>query len=567
FVQQRDPETGAKGDADLRHRHAVRLTHVQVSEDPLGGRIVVEGQDDLPRPVTQIEWAQADALPFPFCVSSSVESGGEQTYTEDISLALGNIVLVDHGRTLSEPEDLGTVPESKLVYAPNLSAGQDRCQPQESQPIPPRYRPQLVEKPLTRAVSYKLKGFFDLVFEVQHQQDLDAKILPEKLRQRFVDRGVRFDAQALSIQGIQDEWSLSDGNSAYLVRKEDQRLRVYQLPPAASAIEKWGPQDAKAAVLLYSPSQGSPDAQEWKPMRHLLGSRASARQFVVEVEADAVAYLRFGDDTFGRRPEAGTSFEAVYRVGNGVCGNVGVESIHHIASVEKGAIERVWNPLPAQGGAEPEGMESVRQMAPYAFRRQERAVTPQDYAEVAARHAQVQRAAATVRWTGSWYTHYLTVDRLGGRPVDEPFKRELRRFLERYRMAGHDLEIEGPHYVPLEIEMEVCVMPEYFRSDVAEALLRIFSARILPSGERGVFHPDNFTFGQAVYLSQLYAAAEGVTGAASYEVTVFQRLGQPSRKALDEGKLVLGRLEVARLENDPNFPEHGVFRLKLEGGL
>jgi predicted phage baseplate assembly protein len=299
----------------------------------------------------------------------------------------------------------------------------------------------------------------------------------------------------------------------------------------------------------------------------LLGSRASARQFVVEVEADAVAYLRFGDDTFGRRPEAGTSFEAVYRVGNGVCGNVGVESIHHIASVEKGAIERVWNPLPAQGGAEPEGMESVRQMAPYAFRRQERAVTPQDYAEVAARHAQVQRAAATVRWTGSWYTHYLTVDRLGGRPVDEPFKRELRRFLERYRMAGHDLEIEGPHYVPLEIEMEVCVMPEYFRSDVAEALLRIFSARILPSGERGVFHPDNFTFGQAVYLSQLYAAAEGVTGAASYEVTVFQRLGQPSRKALDEGKLVLGRLEVARLENDPNFPEHGVFRLKLEGGL
>jgi hypothetical protein len=28
----------------------------------------------------------------------------------------------------------------------------------------------------------------------------------------------------------------------------------------------------------------------------------------------------------------------------------------------------------------------------------------------------------------------------------------------------------------------------------------------------------------------------------------------------------LGRLEIARLDNDPNFPEHGVLRLDLRGG-
>jgi hypothetical protein len=32
------------------------------------------------------------------------------------------------------------------------------------------------------------------------------------------------------------------------------------------------------------------------------------------------------------------------------------------------------------------------------------------------------------------------------------------------------------------------------------------------------------------------------------------------------GKLVLGRLEIARLDNNPNFPERGVFRLMMEGG-
>ena len=63
------------------------------------------------------------------------------------------------------------------------------------------------------------------------------------------------------------------------------------------------------------------------------------------------------------------------------------------------------NPLPAQGGIEPESIEEVRQKAPSAFRTQERAVTPEDYAEVAQRCGlDVQRAAATFRWTGSWRT-------------------------------------------------------------------------------------------------------------------------------------------------------------------
>ena len=45
----------------------------------------------------------------------------------------------------------------------------------------------------------------------------------------------------------------------------------------------------------------------------------------------------------------------------------------------------VRNPLPAQGGVEPETIEDVRQRAPAAFRTQERAVTEADYAEVTQR--------------------------------------------------------------------------------------------------------------------------------------------------------------------------------------
>jgi hypothetical protein len=178
----------------------------------------------------------------------------------------------------------------------------------------------------------------------------------------------------------------------------------------------------------------------------------------------------------------------------------------------------------------------------------------------------VQRAAATARWTGSWSTVFLTVDRLGGLEVDENFEEEMRLYLERFRMAGHDVEIDGPRFVFLEVEMRVCVEPEYFRGDVKSVLLDVFSDRTYPDGRRGVFHPDNFTFGQPVYLSPLYAAAQAVEGVASVEITRLQRLRSESRQALDEGFLPVGPLEVARLDNDPNFPERGVFRLIVEGG-
>ena len=330
--------------------------------------------------------------------------------------------------------------------------------------------------------------------------------------------------------------------------------------PAASAMS-WDIQSAAPQIFLDADTGPPP----WRPKRDLLNSKPTASEFVVELDTDGEAYLRFGDDLLGKRPEAGTQFSATYRVGNGVAGNVGAESLAHIVTDLK-KIKGVRNPLPAQGGVEPETIEDVRQRAPAAFRTQERAVTEADYAEVTQRDRRVQRAAGTFRWTGSWHTVFLTVDRLGGFLVDDPFKNSIRDSIERYRMAGYDLEVDAPRFVSLQIDMHVCVEPDYFRSDVKAAILEIFSNRILPDGRRGVFHPDNFTFAQTVYLSPLIAAAQAVDGVASVQVTVFQRQGQDDPKPLLAGFLPMDRLEIPRCDNDPNFAERGVFVLTVGGG-
>jgi hypothetical protein len=340
---------------------------------------------------------------------------------------------------------------------------------------------------------------------------------------------------------------------------------------ATAALAKRALDALLPAIVLSVPSEADP----WNPQRDLLSSHFDSKEFVVEVENDGSSYLRFGDGTFGERPLPGTDFHANYRIGNGVTGNIGPDSLFHLGSDDPAVVSdlanpvvvAVSNPLPASGGIDPETIEAVRQRAPYAFRIQNRAVTEQDYGDFAQRcNSSLQRAVGTFRWTGSWYTVFIAADRKGGAAVDDTFRTSLKQCMDRYRMAGHDLEVDAPVFVSLEIDMDVCVNPDYFASDVEQALLNVLSNRILPDGTQGAFYPDKFTFGQTVYLSPIYALVQSTAGVDSVRITKFQRQGIDSDIALAAGKLELDRLEIARLDNDPNFPEHGVLKLNMLGG-
>ncbi|MFB2894815.1 putative baseplate assembly protein [Aerosakkonemataceae cyanobacterium BLCC-F50] len=365
------------------------------------------------------------------------------------------------------------------------------------------------------------------------------------------------------------------------------RQRQWELfDPTASATNamQWELRNAHPAIALWEnqvPKEDKEAGVIWEYQRDLLVSDRFARDFVVETEDDGRAYLRFGDGTLGRKPQPDTHLYACYRIGNGRAGNVGADTIVNffiqkenlkpedrdkITDIQT-AIKTVRNPLPAKGGTEPESIEQVRLYAPQAFREQKRAVTEQDYAAAAQRYPGVQKALATRRWTGSWHTIFITVDREGGRAIDEEFKRNLLDSLEQFRLAGHDIEIDSPRFVPLDIAMTVQVKRDYFRSNVKKALLDAFSNRVLANGQLGFFSSDRFTFGESVYLSQVIAAAVQVPGVESVKIDRFQRWGEPSNRELEIGKIQFEPLEIARLDNIPNTPENGRIEFNLEGGL
>jgi hypothetical protein len=305
------------------------------------------------------------------------------------------------------------------------------------------------------------------------------------------------------------------------------------------------------------------DSTTWTAEQDLLADGATDTHFVVEIDTDGTALLRFGDDVNGRRPPSDSTFTATYRVGSGMAGNVGADTLVFCSDLN---VTRCTNPMPAVGGTEPETPEQIRRRAPQAFMTQDRAVTMADYERVAEMNAQVANSVATLRWTGSWYTVFVTAEPKCAATLSPTLRRELKRSLNRYRLAGQDIELESPQYVSIEIDLTVCVDPSYFRSDVERALNDVLSSRTLRDGTKGLFHPDNFTFGETVYLSRVYAAARRVAGVTSVTATLFQPQGVPAPIFLTQGEIPLGPFQIARLDNDPSLPDHGQLTLVMQGG-
>ncbi len=335
---------------------------------------------------------------------------------------------------------------------------------------------------------------------------------------------------------------------------------------SANSVFGFDLQNAQPAIVLHDAS-----GAVFTPRRDLLSSSGSATDFVVEVEDDKT-YLRFGDGVFGKAPAS--ALFASYRVGNGRAGNVGAEALSHLVSFSLpngqpapwlSGVRSLRNPMPAQGGTDPQTVAEVRMYAPQAFKLQERAVTLADYAAVAGLYPQVQGVQVTRRFTGSFYTIVLCVQRQGMLPLDDAFQSGLRAFLDDYRMVGQDLQITAPSGVPIALDLIVNAAPNAVRSDVRDAVLSAIGSTRRDAAAGGFFDPNRCTLGQPIYLSQLVNRIMQVTGVEWVEVDFFGLYGGPN--LLQSGVLALMPQEMPLLDNDPSTPLRGVLDLSVQGGV
>lgn len=545
FEEVRGPQSGAPVDANPAHRHFVRLTEVRQNLDPLFGQ-----------PVLEIVWALEDALPFALRLSSALESPAG----DDFSVARGNIILADHGNWTRQGsriiyEDLSK-PASGKKFRPSLQMGpltfrnpklDQGATMQQLLQDPRSAIPQLIVYSIAPRLdgTAPLFAFADLKDPARLAAQLDKEEQPDPADKTLPDKEKE---EQLAWRNFRDRLSFTPERSR---RTPDDPANAAKSAPALT--------DKLESLLRI-----------WTPQRDLLSSHGNDLHFVVEIDNEGVAHLRFGDGTNGKAPEAGEQFAATYRVGVGAGGNVGADTITQIvtssASLHEAAIS-ARNPLPSIGGTNPEPIERVKLLAPKACRGElVRAISADDYARLAERNPRVQRAAAELQWTGTRYEAHVAIDPRGTEQVDPDLLRQIRAYLFRYRRIGHDVIVVPPTYVPVDIAMTVQVRSGFATGHVETVLRGIFSARRLSDGRLGFFHPDNLSFGDSIYASRLVAAAQAVEGVESVSVVRLQRRFQAPDEQVYDGVLPIGPLEIARLGGNSASPENGRFVLTVRGG-
>ena len=319
--------------------------------------------------------------------------------------------------------------------------------------------------------------------------------------------------------------------------------------------------------------------QTWTQLPSLLNSEPDDEVFRVEIENDGVATVVLGDDCHGAAPDETEDVFATYRVGIGVVGNIGADTLVNFGDELKLLnVTAVTNPLPATGGRDPETGDHARRYGPETFKTPLVAVTEDDYEDAARAlldrpgHHPIQRAHAEFRWTGSWLTITLAIDPLDSDHLDPELESLLLEYLDGRRLAGYDLEAISALYVPIELIVELCILREFRPDTVIHEVTEALSDVLNRGGARGFFHPDNFTFGDPVVVSKLYQTIMTVPGVESAEIVRLSRFrsAKPTKDTqthLQTGMLSVATDEIVRLDNDPNARENGVLTVRLKGGV
>jgi len=321
-------------------------------------------------------------------------------------------------------------------------------------------------------------------------------------------------------------------------------------------------------------------ADPWAEQSDLIESRPEQEHFIVETDESRTSRLRFGWGLNGRALAPDATVRCLYQVGDGLDGNVGCDAITGFAPAALPPGSRVWNPFDVGNGRAPEPVAEILRKVPEAYRRRQlRAVTLADYAQRAEQLAGVARAHASYAWTGSWRTVRVAIDPRDRNVLDETLRRRIADSLEAVRLIGEDIEVRPARYVPLDIFLRLCAHPDYWPEHLRRALELEFSAGHTADGRRGFFHPDAWTFGQPLHLSQLVGRAMAVTGVGRVLLVSVRRLHGSSGPSLATitvapgdvplpivEKLAVRPMEIIQVLNDPSHLDTGRLNFEILGG-
>lgn len=249
----------------------------------------------------------------------------------------------------------------------------------------------------------------------------------------------------------------------------------------------------------------------WTEVPGLYGQPPTAQVYATRLQDDGTTTLQFGDGVTGAIPPAGRgNLIATYRVGLGRAGRLPADRLTTLLDRPTG-LKTATNPLPAQGGADPEARDDARQNAPRTVRTFGRAVSLRDFEDLIKESGEVAKARATWVWDGYARAIHLTLAGQDGGTFDDTSLRRLGAALQKARDPNHRLRLAN--YVPVAIRLDALLRVDaaYSQANTVKAARDAVTA---------FFAFDGRELGEAVHLSDLYRSLQEVPGVVSVDINL-----------------------------------------------
>lgn len=252
-----------------------------------------------------------------------------------------------------------------------------------------------------------------------------------------------------------------------------------------------------------------------------------ARAFELDAEAGV---LRFGDGVRGRVPEAQMRVRLAHgRFGGGRAGNLAAGSLAQITAVQVDGSAaprlKVLQPLPLGGGQDAETLAEAEKRIPARLRHRERAVTADDYRQLAfsTPAAEVGRVEVLPRFKpadrrfhvpGVVSVMALPVAPFGPAPwprPDRPFIERVHAHLAARSPLATELYVIGCEYLPLAVSVAVELRPGFERDTVLHAVQQALLRLLWPLAGGGI-DATGYALGKPVRSRELEVEVARVPG-------------------------------------------------------
>lgn len=225
------------------------------------------------------------------------------------------------------------------------------------------------------------------------------------------------------------------------------------------------------------------------------------KHYTVFVDINQNLFLQFGDGINGAIPTGSENVNADYYTTKGLLGNVAVDSITNIVStltLPAGVTATVSNDFEATGGLGIQVIESIRKKAPLSVRTLDRAVTRQDYIDVAI-------MAPGVNTADLFFDCGKTIDIFispeGGGVAQTPLLNSVKTFIDSRRMVTTFVNVRPAGESIINIKLTAKAR---FRLDVLQTQTSIETALL------DLYSLDKSDVNKAVRRSDIYATVDNL---------------------------------------------------------